>query len=150
MEKHEPPFQILVPGRVFRYEATDATHETNFGQFEGLMVGEKVTLANMKWTIAEFCRQFFDRKTEVRFRPSFFPFTEPSVEVDIRMPGGSWLEVMGGGMIHPNVLLGVKYDPRTVSGFAFGGGLDRFTMLKYGIPDVRMFYQNDLRFIRQF
>ena len=150
MERHLPPVRIVVPGRVFRNEATDASHEANFYQFEGLMVGEDVTLANMKWVIAEFCRQFFKRSVEVRFRPSFFPFTEPSVEVDIRMDGDAWLEVMGGGMVHPNVLSGVKYDPKKVQGFAFGGGLDRFAMLKYGIPDVRLFYQNDLRFISQF
>lgn len=150
MEKHLPPFQIIVPGRVFRNEATDASHEINFYQFEGLMVGEGVSLANLKGVIAGFCERFFERSIDVRFRPSYFPFTEPSVEIDIKMESGKWLEVMGGGMVHPAVLEGVGYDPKKVSGFAFGGGLDRFAMIKYGITDIRLFYGADLRFNNQF
>ncbi len=150
MEKHLPPFQIIVPGRVFRNEATDASHEINFYQFEGLMVGEGVSLANLKGVIAAFCERFFERPIDVRFRPSYFPFTEPSVEIDIKMENGAWLEVMGGGMVHPAVLEGVGYDPKKISGFAFGGGLDRFAMIKYGITDIRLFYGADLRFNNQF
>lgn len=149
MEKHLPPFQIIVPGRVFRNEATDASHEVNFYQFEGLMVGETITLANLKWTLAEFCRRFFGKGVDVRFRPSYFPFTEPSIEVDAKV-GGKWLEMVGGGMVHEEVFRGVGYDPKKVKGFAFGGGLDRFAMVKYGIPDIRLSYQGDQRFIRQF
>ncbi len=150
MEKHLPPFQIIVPGRVFRNEATDASHEINFYQFEGLMVGEGVSLANLKGVIAGFCERFFERTVDVRFRPSYFTFTEPSVEIDIRMENGKWLEVMGGGMVHPTVLEGVGYDPAKISGFAFGGGLDRFAMIKYSITDIRLFYGADLRFNNQF
>ncbi len=150
MEKNLPPLQIIVPGRVFRNEATDASHEANFYQFEGLMVGKDVSLANFKYVIAEFSGQFFERDVDVRFRPSFFPFTEPSVEIDMRIGSGPWLEMMGGGMVHPNVFKAVNYDPANVRGFAFGGGLDRWAMVKYGIPDVRLFYNNDARFLRQF
>ncbi len=150
MEKNLPPFQIIVPGRVFRNEATDASHEANFYQFEGLMVGEDVSLANFKYVIGEFARQFFEKDIDMRMRPSFFPFTEPSVEIDIRIGHGPWLEMMGGGMVHPNVFKAVDYDPASVRGFAFGGGLDRWAMVKYGIPDVRLFYGNDARFLRQF
>ena len=158
MEKHQPPFQIIVPGRVFRYEATDASHEINFYQFEGLMVGKSISLANFKFIIEEFVRRFFNpstgsgqgKKVAVRFRPSYFPFTEPSVEVDIKLESGVWLEVMGAGMVHPKVFETVGYDHREVQGFAFGGGVDRFAMIKYGIPDIRLFYSSDLRFIKQF
>ncbi len=150
MEKNLPPFQILVPGRVFRNEATDAAHEINFYQFEGLMVGEGILLANLKSVITDFCARFFERETETRFRPSYFPFTEPSVEVDIKMENGAWLEVMGAGMVHPFVFEGVGYDPKKISGFAFGGGLDRFAMIKHGIPDIRLLYGADLRFNNQF
>lgn len=152
MQKHTPPVRIIVPGRVFRHEATDASHEMNFYQFEGLMVenGGAVSLAHFKWIIAEFCKQFFETSMDMRFRPSYFPFVEPGVEVDIRMPRGQWLEVMGAGMVHPKVFSAVGYDPKRVQGFAFGGGMDRFAMIKYGIPDIRLFYGGDLRFIRQF
>ena len=150
MERNLPPFQIIVPGRVFRNEATDASHEINFYQFEGLMVGEDISLANLKSVISDFCARFFEREVAVRFRPSYFPFTEPSVEVDIQMENGAWLEVMGAGMVHPAVFEGVGYDPKKISGFAFGGGLDRFAMLKYGITDIRLFYGADLRFNGQF
>lgn len=150
METHKPPFQIIVPGRTFRYEATDASHEINFYQVEGLMVGPNVTLANFKYVIETFFKKFFGSDLEFRFRPSYFPFVEPGVEVDIRLPGGKWLEVMGAGMVHRNVFNAVKYDPREVQGFAFGMGLDRLAMIKYGIPDIRLFYSGDTRFIKQF
>lgn len=150
MEKHLPPFQIIVPGKVFRNEATDASHEVSFYQFEGLMVGPDITLANLKWTILEFSRRFFGKTVDVRFRPSYFPFTEPSVEIDMKMENGKWLEMMGAGMVHDEVFRAAEYDPKKVKGFAFGGGLDRFAMVKYGIPDIRLSYQGDERFIRQF
>lgn len=152
MQKHTPPVRIIVPGRVFRHEATDASHEMNFYQFEGLMVdsGNQISLAHFKWIITEFCKQFFEKSVAVRFRPSYFPFTEPSVEVDIRLPEGTWLEVMGAGMVHPKIFEAVGYDLKRVQGFAFGGGMDRFAMIKYGIPDIRLFYSGDLRLIKQF
>ncbi len=156
LENHKPPFQIIVPGRVFRYEATDASHEINFHQIEGLMVGKDVNLANFKYVIGEFFRQLFGVDTHVRFRPSYFPFVEPGLEVDIRIHDPNsplhdkWLEVMGAGMVHPNVLRGVKLNPNEVQGFAFGLGLERLAMIKYKIPDIRLFYSGDLRFINQF
>ncbi len=152
MEKHNPPFQIIVPGRVFRYEATDASHEINFYQLEGLMVGKDVSLANFKYIIEAFFKKFFnDPNMQFRFRPSYFPFVEPGVEVDIKRKGDSkWLEVMGAGMVHRNVFRDAGYNPDTVQGFAFGMGTDRLAMLKYKIPDIRMFYNGDLRFVRQF
>jgi phenylalanyl-tRNA synthetase alpha chain len=149
MEKNKTPFQIIVPGRVFRFEATDASHEINFHQIEGLMVGEHVSLANFKYVISEFFRQFFGVGTEIRFRPSYFPFVEPGVEVDVKL-NGKWLEVMGAGMVHPNVLNAVKLNPKDVRGFAFGMGVERLAMIKYNVPDVRLFYSGDLRFINQF
>jgi phenylalanyl-tRNA synthetase alpha chain len=150
METHEPPFQIIVPGRVFRYEATDASHEVNFYQVEGLMVGPDVSLANFKYIIERFFEQLFEKKVEFRFRPSYFPFVEPGLEVDIKIAGGRWLEVMGAGMVHRNVFDAVRYNPDTVQGFAFGVGLDRLAMIKYGVPDIRLFYSGDARFTRQF
>jgi len=149
MEKNNPPFQIIVPGRVFRYEATDSSHEINFHQIEGLMVGKNVTLANFKYIITEFFKQFFGPKTAVRFRPSYFPFVEPGLEVDVKL-GDKWLELMGAGMVHPKVLDGVKVNPKKYQGFAFGLGLERMAMIKYKIPDIRLFYSGDLRFIKQF
>src|SRR3989344_5133629 len=154
METHKPPFQIVVPGRVFRYEATDASHEINFYQLEGLMVGSSVSLANFKFVIEEFFKKFFeDQKIQFRFRPSYFPFVEPGLEVDIKLTTknrklSTWLEIMGAGMVHPRVFEAVKY--KNVQGFAFGVGIDRLAMIKYGIPDIRLFYNGDLRFIRQF
>lgn len=156
METHQPPFQIIVPGRVFRFEATDASHEINFHQVEGLMVGENINLANFKYVITEFFKQFFGAGTHVRFRPSYFPFVEPGLEVDVMIDDprskmrGKWLEVMGAGMVHPKVFDSVKLDPRKVRGFAFGLGLERLAMIKYRIPDIRLFYSGDLRFINQF
>ncbi|MFH1192850.1 MAG: phenylalanine--tRNA ligase subunit alpha [Candidatus Jorgensenbacteria bacterium] len=158
METHEPPFQIVVPGRVFRYEATDASHEINFYQLEGLMVGEDVSLANFKFIVEEFFKKLFGGKIEFRFRPSYFPFVEPGLEVDIKFTQSSklkakssgWLEVMGAGMVHRNVFDAVRYNPDAVRGFAFGMGIDRLAMIKYKVPDIRLFYSGDLRFIRQF
>lgn len=149
METHEPPFQIIVPGRVFRFEAIDASHEINFHQVEGLMVGDNVSLANFKYVISEFFKKLFDRSVAIRFRPSYFPFVEPGLEVDVKL-GDKWLEVMGAGMVHPKVFDAVKYNPKFVKGFAFGLGLERLAMIKYKIPDIRMFYENDLRFLKQF
>jgi len=150
MEVHQPPFQIIVPGRVFRYEATDASHEINFYQVEGLMIGPNVTLANFKFIVEEFFRKLYGPKVQFRFRPSYFPFVEPGLEVDIKLTGDKWLEVMGAGMVHRNVFDAVHYNPEQVQGFAFGMGLDRLAMIKYNIPDIRLFYSGDLRFIRQF
>ena len=149
METHQAPFQIIVPGRTFRYEATDASHEINFYQVEGLMVGPTITLANFKFIIESFFKQFFGENLEFRYRPSYFPFVEPGVELDIKLPGGKWLEVMGAGMVHRNVFNAVKYD-KEMQGFAFGMGLDRLAMIKYGIPDIRLFYSGDVRFTKQF
>lgn len=150
MESHNPPFQIIVPGRTFRYEATDASHEINFYQVEGLMVGPDVTLANFKFIIEAFFKKMFGENITFRFRPSYFPFVEPGVEVDVKIAGGKWLEVMGAGMVHRNVFDAVRYNPDEVQGFAFGVGLDRLAMIKYGIPDIRLFYSGDLRFTNQF
>jgi len=151
MEKNEPPFQIIVPGRTFRYEATDASHETNFYQVEGLMVGKSVSLANFKYIIERFISEFYKgHKVEFRFRPSYFPFVEPGVEVDIKFTGGKWLELMGAGMVHPKVFEAAGYNPRDYQGFAFGVGLDRLMMIKHKIPDIRLSYSGDLRFIEQF
>ncbi|MFB6212922.1 MAG: phenylalanine--tRNA ligase subunit alpha [Candidatus Magasanikbacteria bacterium] len=151
MESHNSPIQMVVPGRTFRYEATDSSHEINFYQLEGLMVGEDVTLANFKYIIEEFLENFFGFGVEFRFRPSYFPFTEPSLEVDIKLPeSDEWLEVLGAGMVHRNVFDAVHFNPNEVQGFAFGVGLDRLAMIKYDIEDVRLFYSGDLRFIKQF
>ncbi len=149
METHKPPFQIIVPGRVFRFEATDASHEINFHQVEGLMVGERVNLANFKYVMTEFFKKLLGPQVHTRFRPSYFPFVEPGLEVDIKL-ANSWLEVMGAGMVHPKVFNAVKLDPRKAQGFAFGLGLERLAMIKYKIPDIRLFYSGDLRFINQF
>lgn len=151
METHEPPFQIIVPGRAFRYEATDATHGDNFYQFEGLMVGKNVSLANFKYIITKFFEEFFGRQDiEFRFRPSYFPFVEPGVEVDVKFKGGEWLEMLGAGMVHPNVFEAARYNPREYQGLAFGVGVDRLAIIKYKIPDMRMLYSGDLRLIKQF
>jgi phenylalanyl-tRNA synthetase alpha chain len=150
METHEPPFQIIVPGRCFRYEAINAGHEINFHQIEGLMVGKHVTLANFKFVVEEFFKKLFvGQRIEFRFRPSYFPFTEPSVEVDVKFRG-QWFELMGAGMVHPRVFEYVHYNPRDWQGFAFGMGLDRLAMIKYQVPDIRLFFSGDLRFVHQF
>lgn len=138
------PCAFISIGKVFRNEATDITHESQFFQIDGCMVGENINLSNMKAVLLEFYKKMLGENTEVEFRPSFFPFTEPSVEVHAKF-NGKWLEMMGGGMIHPTVLKSAGFDPEKVQGFAFGGGLDRIAMIKWNIPDVRLFYQGDLR-----
>ena len=154
MERGAPPFRMICPGRVYRCDS-DQTHTPMFHQVEGLLVEERVSFADLKSTIEEFLRVFFERDLEVRFRPSYFPFTEPSAEVDIewgRESDGSikWLEVMGCGMVHPRVFQYCGVDPERYSGFAFGLGVERLAMLRYGVNDLRMFFENDLRFLRQF
>lgn len=149
MKTHTPPLAIIVPGKVFRNEATDATHEMQFHQLEGLVVGEGVTVEHMKGTLLDFFRKLFGEKTEIRLRPSFFPFVEPGFEVDVKVQKDGeerWLEVCGAGMVHPHVFEAVGYDPKKVTGFAFGMGLDRLMMIRFGVSDVRAGYQGDLRF----
>ena len=149
MEEHRPPIKIIAPGRVYRVDS-DATHSPMFHQVEGLWIDEHVTFADLKGVLSEFLKRFFERDDlRVRFRPSFFPFTEPSAEVDMSF-GDGWLEMGGCGMVHPTVLRNVKIDPERHQGFAFGMGLDRLTMLRYGVNDLRLFFQNDLRFLKQF
>ncbi len=159
METHEPPIRILAPGMVYRRDTPDATHLPAFAQIEGLVVDEGVTFVDFKATLSEFARRFWGAGTQVRFRPSFFPFTEPSAEVDVKRvvthPDGSttkteWLEIMGAGMVDPAVLDAVGYDSERYTGFAFGMGPGRIAMLKYGISDLREFTQNDVRFLHQF
>ena len=149
MEKHKPPIKIIAPGRVYRVDS-DATHSPMFHQIEGLWIDEHVTFANLKGVVADFLRRFFEREDlKVRFRPSFFPFTEPSAEIDMSF-GGGWLEIGGCGMVHPNVLRNVGIDKEKYQGFAFGLGPDRMAMLRHGVNDLRLFFENDLRFLRQF
>ncbi|MCI0800415.1 MAG: phenylalanine--tRNA ligase subunit alpha [Chloroflexi bacterium] len=163
MESREPPIRVVVPGKCYRYEATDATHEWHFYQVEGLAVGEGITFANLKGTLYEFARKMFGEERRIRFRCDYFPFVEPGVDMSIdcfacQGEGGGcricrdsgWIEIMGGGMVHPKVLEGVGYDTGKYTGFAFGMGPERIAMLKYGIDDIRHFYANDLRFLRQF
>src|SRR3990167_5291624 len=140
----KPPYRIIAPGKVFRNEATDATHEAQFFQLEALYVDKNVSMAHLKGVLEFFFKRFFGPKVEIRFRPSFFSFTEPSAEVDMKWKG-KWLEMVGSGLVHPNVLKAVGLDRKAYSGFAFGCGIDRLVMLKYGIPDIRMFYNGDLR-----
>jgi len=149
METHAPPIRIIAPGRVYRVDS-DATHSPMFHQVEGLWIDRDVTFADLKAVVVEFLRRFFERDDlEVRFRPSFFPFTEPSVEIDMSF-GDGWLEIAGAGQVHPNVLRSVGIDPQQWQGFAFGMGPDRLAMLRYGVDDLRLFYENDLAFLRQF
>ena len=175
METHKPPVRIIAPGKVYRHEATDATHEMQFYQLEGLAVGPDVTLSNLKWLLEQFFEKFFGTESAVRFRPSYFPFVEPGVEIDVSCfackgkgmvsaedgasggarqcsvcKGTGWIEIMGAGMVHPHVLTEVGIDPHINSGFAFGVGIDRLAMLKYGIDDVRALYSGDLRLVHQF
>lgn len=162
MEKNNPPFGIICPGRVFRNEATDARHEALFHQVEGLYVDKDVSLASLKSVLNDFFDRFFEKDVDIRFRPSYFPFVEPGVEIDVscfkckgkgkcQVCGGSgWLEVVGAGMVHPKVLNGVGINPNEWRGFAFGVGIDRLAMLKYGIDDIRLFYSGDLRLVNQF
>jgi phenylalanyl-tRNA synthetase alpha chain len=155
----QPPFRVIVPGKVFRNEATDMTHEAEFFQMEGLVVGEDITLAHLKGTLEQFFEKLFKgASVEIRFRPSFFPFVEPGVEVDMRLVGGTvpeklkdkWIEMMGAGMVHPAVLKNAGVDSQKYQGFAFGMGLDRLALLRWGIDDVRLMHSADLRFVNQF
>jgi len=149
MQAHAPPIKIIAPGRVYRVDS-DATHSPMFHQVEGLWIGESVSFADLKGVFTEFLKRFFEREDlRVRFRPSFFPFTEPSAEIDMSF-GDGWLEVAGSGQVHPNVLKAVGIDPQRWQGIAFGMGPDRLAMLRYGVNDLRLFYENDLRFLRQF
>jgi phenylalanyl-tRNA synthetase alpha chain len=157
MESHEPPIKMICPGKVFRNEATDATHEAQFFQLEGLWIDRDISLGHMKGVLEYFFSEFFDGKAQVRFRPSFFPFVEPGVEVDMMIEkndtnklSGRWIEVMGAGMTHPNVLRAANINPDVYQGFAFGMGIDRLAVLKYGIDDIRLMYNGDLRFVNQF
>jgi len=151
MEKMKPPFKIIAPGKVFRPDATDATHSFMFHQIEGLMVDEGVSFADLKGVLFAFAKEFFGPKTKVRFCPHFFPFTEPSADIDIwSEQRQSWLEILGAGLVHPNVLEAVKIDPERYTGFAFGMGVERLAMLRYGVEDIRQFFENDVRFLRQF
>lgn len=160
MQNRQPPLRVIAPGRVYRCDS-DVTHTPMFHQVEGFMVDEHTSFAHLKGLLRDFLRQFFDRDLRVRFRPSYFPFTEPSAEVDIEcvICGGEgcrvckhtgWLEVLGCGMIHPNVLRNVNIDSERYTGFAFGMGVERLAMLRYGVNDLRLFFENDLRFLRQF
>ena len=149
METHQPPIKIIAPGRVYRVDS-DATHSPMFHQIEGLWIDEHVSFADLKGVVVDFLRKFFERDDlKVRFRPSFFPFTEPSAEIDMSF-GDGWLELGGCGMVHPNVLRNVNIDAEKYQGFAFGLGPDRLAMLRYGVNDLRLFYENDLRFLKQF
>ena len=149
MQNHEPPLKIIAPGRVYRVDS-DATHSPMFHQVEGLWVDEDVSFANLKGVVQDFLQRFFERdELQVRFRPSFFPFTEPSAEIDMSWNGG-WLEIGGCGMVHPNVLKHVNIDSEKYIGFAFGVGVERLAMLRYGVNDLRLFFENDLRFLKQF
>ncbi len=161
MEKNNPPLRIIVPGRIFRHEATDANHEFNFYHLEGLMVDKQVSAANFKAVLQEFYRQFFRKPIKIRMRPSYFPFVEPGFEVDMSCTvclgkgcptcgRTGWQEMMGAGMVHPNVLKNSGLNPKNWQGFAFGMGLERLAMMKYKINDIRLFYKGDLRFLKQF
>lgn len=161
MEKERPPIRAIAPGRVYRYEATDATHESVFFNVEGLAVDKNISLGDLKGTLYEFCRCLFGEDRQVRFRCDYFPFVEPGMEVAIgcsvcdgvgcRLCGHSgWIETVGAGMVHPSVLARVGIDPAVYSGFAFGVGVERIAMLRYSVDDIRLFYSNDLRFLRQF
>jgi len=161
MEENHPPFAIVVPGKVFRNEATDVTHDAQFHQCEGLVVGENITLANLKGTLEDFLKKLFGNDVVIRLRPGYFPFVEPGVEVDMicfRCKGegcpscsqSGWIEILGAGMVHPNVLNTVGIDSRKYQGFAFGVGLDRLIMLRHGVDDIRSLYSGDLRLVNQF
>lgn len=161
MEKQRPPLKMISPGRVYRSDAVDATHSPMFHQLEGLTIGENITMGDLKGTLVNFVHEMFGKDRKARFRPHFFPFTEPSAELDISCIAchgegcrvcsyTGWLEILGCGMVHPNVLENVGYDSSNINGFAFGMGIERIAMLKYGITDLRLFYENDLRFLKQF
>ncbi len=151
MEKNKPPIKIIVPGKVFRNEATDSTHEAQFYQMEGLYVDKNVNLVDLKSTLKYMLSKLFGDDLEIRFRPSYFPFTEPSIEVYMkRKEDKDWVEVLGGGMVHPKLLTRVGIDPKEYRGFAFGVGVDRIASIRYQFDDIRMLYKGDLRFINQF
>ena len=168
MEKRKPPVRVIVPGKVYRRDNPDATHSFMFHQIEGLAVDSDITFCDFTGTIEYFVKQFFGETVKTRFRPSYFPFTEPSVEFDVscifcggsgtgasgatcgKCKGSGWIELFGAGMVDPAVYGFVNYDAKRVSGFAFGMGMDRLAMLKYGIDDIQVFFQNDVRFLRQF
>jgi phenylalanyl-tRNA synthetase alpha chain len=161
MERQQPPVRIIVPGRVYRRDALDMTHSPVFHQVEGLAVDRDISMGDLRGTLELFARELFGPDSRIRFRPSFFPFTEPSAEVDVLCfvckgagcrlcKGSGWLEILGSGMVHPQVLRTVGYDPEAVTGWAFGMGVERVAMLKYGIDDIRLFYENDVRFLSQF
>ena len=161
MEKGKLPIRMIAPGRVFRSDEVDATHSPSFHQIEGLVIDKNITFADLKGTLAEFARELFGEDTKVKFRPHHFPFTEPSAEVDVSCfkcggkgcrfcKGSGWIEILGCGMVHPNVLRMSKIDPDEYSGFAFGIGLERIALLKYEIDDMRLLYENDVRFLKQF
>jgi len=161
MEKNNPPLRIIVPGRIFRHEASNANHEFNFYHIEGLMVDKKISAANFRAILQEFYRQFFKKSVKIRMRPSYFPFVEPGFEVDMTCTvclgkgcaacgRTGWQEMMGAGMVHPNVLKNSGLNPKNWQGFAFGMGLERLAMMKYKINDIRLFYKGDLRFLKQF
>jgi phenylalanyl-tRNA synthetase alpha chain len=161
MERQKPPIKIIAPGRVYRSDAVDATHSPLFHQIEGLVVDKGITMSDLKGTLDAFCKKLYGDKTKTRFRPHHFPFTEPSCELDISCPACNgkgcrvcknegWIEILGAGMVHPRVLQICNIDPQIYSGFAFGIGLERTTMRRYEIDDIRLFYENDLRFLLQF
>ena len=169
MEKNKPPFSIVIPGKVYRPDATDASHSFMFHQVEGLVVSDSIKFSDLKGVLTIFAKRMFGDDIKMRFRPSFFPFTEPSAEVDISCilckserhrvhgegrcslcGGKGWLEILGAGMVNPKVFKNVGYNPEKVTGFAFGMGVERITILKYGVPDIRMFFENDVRFLKQF
>lgn len=149
MEVEQPPLRIISPGRVYRNDY-DQTHTPMFHQVEGLMVDKNVSFTELKGILHDFLNNFFEEHMQVRFRPSYFPFTEPSAEVDVMGKNGKWLEVLGCGMVHPNVLKAVNIDPEEYTGFAFGMGVERLTMLRYQVNDLRAFFENDVRFLKQF
>ncbi len=154
MEQNDPPYRIIAPGKVYRSDS-DQTHTPMFHQVEGLLVGKNVSMADLKGILHTFVNAFFERSLAMRFRPSYFPFTEPSAEVDIGWEKGDgsepgWLEILGCGMVHPNVLRGCDVDPEEYTGYAFGMGVERLAMLRYGVTDLRQFFENDLEFLRQF
>lgn len=161
MEKMKPPIRIISPGRCFRNDTPDATHSPMFHQLEGLVIDKGITLGDLKGTLEVFVKTFLGENTKIKFRPHYFPFTEPSAEVDASCfkcggvgcnfcKGSGWIELLGAGMVHPNVLRNGGIDPEEYGGFAFGMGIDRLTMLKYGIDDIRLFFENDMRFLKQF
>ena len=149
MEAQKPPIRIICPGRVYRCDY-DQTHSPMFHQVEGLLIDKDISFADLKGTLQQFLREFFEEDVKVRFRPSYFPFTEPSIEVDIDRGDGKWLEVLGCGMVHPKVFEYSGIDPEEYTGFAFGMGVERLAMLRYGVDDLRLFFENDLRFLEQF